>query len=120
MAIENNTAHLLVQEIEEKQLLVELIGQVNKDFRLSGLPFRLAEKAGAMEVVSKLRSILFNMMTNNFGDYLNLLYRVDVSEKKIKALKEIDPEKIANAVTQMVLEREWQKVWFKNKSRLRD
>jgi len=120
MPTNNNTALLLVQEIENKHLLVELIRQLNKDLILAGLRFQLAEGTKAKEVVSDLRSTLLGLITHNFGDYLNLLYRVDVSEKKLKSLKEIDPDKIATKVTQMVLEREWQKVWFKNKNRLRD
>jgi hypothetical protein len=112
-----NTALLLAQEIEEKHLLVELIRQLNKDAILAGVSFQMEEQAVPKKLVTELRSNLYRMISNNFGDYLNFLYRVDVSENKLKSLKEIDPEKIANAVTQLVLEREWQKVWFKNKNR---
>lgn len=112
-----NTALLLAQEIEEKHLLVELIRQLNKDAILAGVSFQMEEGSVPKKLVTELRSNLYRMISNNFGDYLNFLYRVDVSENKLKSMKEIDPEKIANAATQLVLEREWQKVWFKNKNR---
>ena len=120
MPTNNNTALLLVQEIETKHLLVELIRQLNKDLILAGLRFQVAEETTGKAVVSELGSFLLGLITHDFGDYLNFLYRVDVSENKLKSLKEINPDKIATAVTQMILEREWQKVWFKNKNRLRD
>lgn len=120
MATKNNTSLLLLEEIENKHLLIELIRQLNKDLKLAGLSLQLTEDIRAKELVSELRYILLGMITDNFGDYLNFLYRVDVSENNLKTLKEIDPEKIATAVTQMVLEREWQKVWFRNKNRLQD
>ena len=120
MPTNDNTALLLVQEIENKHLLVELIRQLNKDLILAGLHFQMPEETNAKEVVSELRSILLGLISNDFGDYLNFLYRVDVSENKLKSLNEITPDKIATKVTRMVLEREWQKVWFKNKNRLRD
>lgn len=118
MDINKDTSFLLLKEIENKQLLTELIHQLNKDFKLSGLDFQLAEEVEVKELVTELRLILLRMITDDFGDYLNFLYRVDVSENKLKSNKEIDPNKIATAVTQMVLEREWQKVWFKNRNRL--
>jgi hypothetical protein len=112
-----NDGLVLLQQIENKHLLTALIQQLNKDASLSGLSFQLKEKASAKEVVSELQSFLYGMISNDFGSYLNFLYRVDISEKKIKSIRETDPELIVQMVTQLVLEREWQKVWFKSKNR---
>lgn len=116
MSIINESGLVFLREIENKHLMVDLIRQLNKDSQLAGLDFELEEKAQAEEIIAKLQSYLLHIITNDFGTYLNLLYRVDLSEKKMKAIQETSPIKIAQAVTQMVLEREWQKVWFKNKN----
>lgn len=116
MSTMNQSGLVLLQEIESKHLISDLIRQLNKDSQLAGFDFELDEKALAEEIIAKLQSFLFHIITNDFGAYLNFLYRVDLSEKKIKVLRETDAEKVAQAVTQMVLEREWYKVWIKNKN----
>lgn len=55
-------------------------------------------------------------MKNDFQTYVNLLYRVDVSESKMRQIDDIEMEKIAQKVTSLILIREWQKVWFKNRN----
>ena len=116
MSTNNESGLVFLQEIEKKNLIADLIRQLNKDLQLAGLDFELEEKALAEEIIAKLQSFLLHIITNDFRAYLNFLYRVDLSEKKIKALRETNPEKIAQAVTQMVLEREWYKVWIKSKN----
>ena len=54
-------------------------------------------------------------MLDRFTDYLNVLYIVDVSEKSIKEIQAIDPIEIADQVSFLILKREYQKVWFRNK-----
>jgi len=54
-------------------------------------------------------------LQEKFNDYLNLLYIVDVSEEKIKQLDGSDAIQLSEQVTFLILKREWQKVWFKNK-----
>jgi len=112
-----NDGLVLLQQIENKHLLKALIRQLNKDVALSGLNFELKEEASAKEVVAELQSHLYSMISDDFGSYLNFLYRVDIPEKKIKSIDETDTGLIVQIVTQLVLEREWQKVWFKSKNR---
>ncbi len=56
---------------------------------------------------------MYNLIQEKFAEYLNLLYIVDVSEAKIKALDGSDMLKLSEQVTFLILQREWQKVWFK-------
>ena len=111
-----NDTLILLQQIESKHLLKALIIQLNKDASLAGLSFELKENASAKEVVTELQSLLYTLISGDFGSYLNFLYRVDLSEKKIKSIRETNTEVIVRIVTQLVLEREWQKVWFKSKN----
>ena len=62
-----------------------------------------------------LHETVYTLIEEKFADYLNLLYIIDVSEKKVKALDGSDPLELAEAVSFLILKREWQKVWFRNK-----
>jgi hypothetical protein len=44
-----------------------------------------------------------------------LLYIIDVSEIKVKALDGNDTVKLSEDITFLILQREWQKVWYKAK-----
>ncbi len=106
----------LLKEIENTRLLHELILQLNKDIALAGLDFKIVQKAAAQEIVAQLQSLLFECIKTDFDGYLNFLYRVDVSEHILRSLKESDPLMLSQKVTWIVLQREWQKVWFKSKN----
>ena len=62
-----------------------------------------------------LQETVYNLIQEKFADYLNLLYIVDVSEEKIKALNGEDVLKLSEEVSFLILKREWQKVWFRNR-----
>jgi L-lysine 2,3-aminomutase len=62
-----------------------------------------------------LRDTVFDLIQNKFSDYLNLLYIIDVSEEKIKGLSGTDTHELSEQVTFLILKREWQKVWYRNK-----
>ena len=62
-----------------------------------------------------LHETIFNLIQNKFSDYLNLLYIIDVSEIKVRGLDSNDAVKLSDDVTFLILQREWQKVWYKAK-----
>jgi hypothetical protein len=62
-----------------------------------------------------LHETIFKLIQEKFTDYLNLLYIIDVSEHKVRALDGFDILELSEKVTFMILQREWQKVWLKNK-----
>ncbi len=107
----------LLKEIKNKELLHKLIDQLNKDIELAGPGFRIAHKTDAKDIVKQLQSFLLECIKTDFDGYLNFLYRVDVSENLLNSLKESDPLVLSEKVTWIVLQREWQKVWFKSKNR---
>ena len=61
-----------------------------------------------------LHETVYKLIQEKFADYLNLLYIVDVSEIKVKQLDSSDMVKLSEDVTFLILQREWQKVWFKS------
>ena len=106
----------IFQEEGNKDLLIKLIQQLNKDFSLTGVNDSFEEDSSISALVVQLNIKIESLMKNNFQTYVNLLYRIDVPESKMREIDEIDIEKISQKVTSLILIREWQKVWFKNRN----
>jgi len=106
----------LINQIQKEDLLIKLILQINKDASLVGLDFCLSEKSTPNTIVNNLQKLLIDLINNNFSDYLNLLYRVDIPEKELIRLQSLEIEILTEKVAILILRKEWQKVWFKSKS----
>lgn len=117
MLNEREDSITLLKQIESKDLIIPLIRQINKDANLSGLDLDLAENLRPKQIVDQLYQIFQKLVTNNFDGLLNFLYRVDLSEPVLKSIQQRMPEKITEHLTVLVLKREWQKVYFRNKIR---
>lgn len=78
---------------------------VIKDFNLSNIK--------ASESFESFRKLLEQeveyLINHQFEKLLWILYRIDVSEKKVKEQLAIDPEHAASVITALILEREIQK-----------
>ena len=64
-----------------------------------------------------LHETIYQLIQEKFADYLNLLYIIDVPEKKVKQLDGSDVVQMSEQVSFLILLREWQKVWYKNQYR---
>ena len=104
----------LISEAEDLDLYSKLIKQINKDFLLANIDLDFEEDILPSSLKYMLHEVVFKLIQEKFADYLNLLYIVDVSEAKIKQLDGHDTLKLSEDVTFLILQREWQKVWFKN------
>lgn len=107
-----NTEELL-NSIAIENLTMQLIAQLNKDFQLANVVGSFNLKASPVQLKKELFSILLNLITNQYDDYLNLLYRIDVPESKLAKLKNDNLNTSMEEITYLVLKREYQKVWFK-------
>lgn len=106
---------LLLEEAEKEALYLKLIEQINKDFNLAneGIDFPMSISPSELKI--QLREKIYRMIQCKFAEYLNLLYIIDVSEDQIKKLDGSDLLILAENVAFLILKREWQKVWFRNK-----
>jgi hypothetical protein len=106
---------LLLQEAEKETLYINLIVQMNKDFNLAneGVDFPLSISPEELKI--QLHEKVYRLIQYKFAEYLNLLYIIDVSEEEIKKLDGSDLVILAEQVAFLILKREWQKVWFRNK-----
>jgi hypothetical protein len=104
----------LISKTEELELYSKLIIQINKDFLLANIDLDFDEAILPSSLKYLLHEVVFKLIQEKFAEYLNLLYIVDVSEEKIKTLDVCDTLKLSEQVTFLILQREWQKVWYKN------
>jgi len=105
----------LIENATQLNLYKSLVFQLNKDFILANIDLDLHEDILPSSLKLLLHEKVYNLIQNNFSSYLNLLYIIDVSEKKIKELDGSDALKLSENVAFLILIRVWQKVWFRNK-----
>ncbi|QKJ62268.1 hypothetical protein [Flavobacterium sp. M31R6] len=106
---------LLLQEAEKETLYVNLIVQLNKDFNLANEAVDFPISLSPDELKVQLHEKIYRLIQYKFAEYLNLLYIIDVSEEEVKKLDGSDLVILAEQVAFLILKREWQKVWFRNK-----
>jgi len=110
------TFESLIKEANQLNLYKKLIEQLNKDFLYANIDLIFDEAVSPLNLKNKLHETIYRLIQEKFPDYLNLLYIVDISEKKVKALDGRNILKLSEEVTFLILQREWQKVWFKNQN----
>ena len=104
----------LVAFSAQKQLYKLLLEQLEKDFIFSGVNLEIRKNCAPDKLVELLQLEIKKLILNDFTGYLNLLYRIDVSEKEIKATDGTDVDLLSQQVCFLILKREWQKVWIRS------
>ncbi|MCL6296204.1 hypothetical protein [Jejuia spongiicola] len=110
-----STFETLIEEANQFNLYNKLIKQLNKDFLLANIDLDFHEDVLPTSLKLLLHETIYKLIQEKFTEYLNLLYIIDVSEKQVKALDGNDTLKLSEEVSFLILKREWQKVWYKNK-----
>ena len=115
MFVQPKSSDLLLTEATSEQLYLKLIEQINKDFNLANEPIDFPLSTSPAELKIQLHEKIYRLIQNKFAEYLNLLYIIDVSEQQIQQLDGSDISELSHEVSFLILKREWQKVWFRNK-----
>ncbi len=110
------TFNELIANANTLNLYKKLILQLNKDLLYANIDLEFDEETLPSSLKLVLQETVYHLIQNKFSDYLNLLYQVDVSEKKIKQLDTDDLQNLSEEVTFLILQREWQKVWYRAKN----
>jgi hypothetical protein len=103
----------LISAISNNEMVVAMIHQLNKDFALCNLKKTFTPDLLPIELFTELNEELQGLYANQYDDYLNLLYRVDVSERDILRLKNSHSGQNSDQMAFLILKREYQKVWIK-------
>ena len=109
------TIDALISQAEEEHLYFKLIEQVNKDFALANESIDVPTSIFPFEFKNLVQEKIYKLIQYKFAEYLNLLYIIDVPEDQIKKLDGTDVVELSEQVAFLVIKREWQKVWFRNK-----
>ena len=104
----------LIVEANQKDLYKDLIKQLNKDLLYANIDMEFDDEVLPTSLKLILHETVYQLIQEKFSDYLNLLYIIDVSEKKVKDLDGSDMVKLSEQVTFLILQREWQKVWYRS------
>jgi hypothetical protein len=105
----------LITLANNENLYVKLVKQLNKDFLLANIDLNFNEDILPTSLKYILKDTVFKLMQEKFTEYLNVLYIIDVPEDKVKQLDGSDIVELSEQVTFLILQREWQKVWYRNK-----
>lgn len=103
------------KQLTQVTLFEQVKQQVIKDFNTVGLYPELTETTNPKAFYDELIRVIQYLVEQRFGDFLNLLYRIDISEIKIKALIAQAEENVIREITLLILQREYQKIWLKLK-----
>ncbi|PHR73582.1 MAG: hypothetical protein COA67_02305 [Lutibacter sp.] len=105
------TSFQFLSEIPENHLYIKLIEQLNKDFQMTGIDKEFSLDTTPKLLIIQLQGSIHKLISSNYSEYLNLMYRIDVSENQLKKIDVSDFEQ----VVYLILKREWQKVWIRSK-----
>ncbi|MDN3491948.1 hypothetical protein [Winogradskyella bathintestinalis] len=105
----------LITEAEGLELYKKLITQLNKDLLYANIDLEFDVETLPTSLKLILQENILHLINTKFSTYLNLLYIVDVSEAKIKEVDGEDALAMSENVTFFILQRIWQKVWYKAK-----
>lgn len=105
----------LVEQANHLELYSQLVLQLNKDLALANVNLEFASDVLPTSLKLLLHERIYEMVQTKFMDYLNLLYIVDISEEKIRELDGNDVLQMSENVTFLILKREWQKVYYRNR-----
>jgi len=108
------TTKAILIKSEELSLYKKLVIQLNKDFLRANILEVFREDILPNDLIIQLQETVSKLMNEQFSEYLNLLYIVDVSEEKIKEYSVDNSLNSYKQVVFLILSREWQKVWFRS------
>ena len=105
----------LLDSALSENLYHALIQQLNKDLLLTNLHFVVPENCKPAILLDELNRFVSELVNNDFDTFLNLLYRIDLSENILIKLPKDNQEEYISSISFLILKREWEKVWFRKK-----
>ena len=97
--------------------LIQSLSLFEKDFQLekSYLELESREDMAYDQAFLLIMRVVEDLMAKDFNRLINILYRIDVPEEKLKEALALSNDNPASVITKMILERELQKVATRKK-----
>ena len=105
----------LLKLSENQELYYNLVLQLEKDFTLANNPLNITSDIKSEELIKVLVEKIYFLMMEKFSEYLNVLYVIDIPEKEFQHIQVTDAVEVSGQVAFLILNREFQKVWLRNK-----
>ena len=112
MTLPKNSTEL-IKAIATYDIISALVQQLNKDFKLCNLKISYKTDLLPLELYKKLSRDIWVLFTMQYDDYLNLMYRIDISEAELLQIKNSNSDQISDQISFLILKRVYQKVWLK-------
>jgi hypothetical protein len=93
----------------------ELISSINKDLTVA-----LPENISFEEIHNLLSGYINLLIQKDFNKLLTMLYRIDVSEEKLKQMLESSDEEAGKVIAGLIIERQLQKIKSRQEFSQRD
>ncbi|MFY0599105.1 MAG: hypothetical protein JXR03_05505 [Cyclobacteriaceae bacterium] len=92
--------------MNESELALKSCELVGKDFEIE-----ISEDTSFEKLFSELNRVVKYKLDHDFSGLINVLYRIDIQENKLKEILErSNPTQISSLLTQAIIERQKQKV----------
>ena len=108
------TVSELMSVVSEDNLINSIIEQLNKDFHLCNLKIIYKRDMVVTSLFEKLVLDIDNLITNQYDGYLNLMYRMDISESALGQITMGNSTHVSEQISFLILKRAYQKVWLKS------
>ncbi|MBO3698283.1 hypothetical protein [Roseivirga sp. E12] len=97
--------------------LISSLRLFEKDFQLDKSYLNLEEQQGIAynQAFLMIMRVVEDLMTKDFNRLINVLYRIDVSEDRLKEALALSNDNPASVITKMILDRQLQKVETRKK-----
>ena len=97
--------------LEKYSDLVSLVcKQIQKDFYMEAMDLKEAEIVFLIDIYDALYPQITQLIQFDFNGVMRLLYRIDISEQKVKKQMDIMPDDTAKAICILIIKREIQKI----------
>ena len=111
------TVSELMLVVSKDNLINSIIQQLNKDFHLCNLNINYELDLTASLLFEKLVIDVHELFTDQYDDYLNLMYRMDISEQALLQIIDGNSTYVSEQISFLILKRAYQKVWLKSNFR---
>lgn len=89
----------------------KLIEQLDKDFRFTGISYDFNE-IEPKYLMNALVDVVEHLLSKEYATFLNLLYRIDIPESKVKPL---DGYTLEQSIAILIVQRQWLKIQLRMK-----
>ena len=107
----------LLPYLDRTEIIMQTVEQIKKDFDFHELQIQLHDynQNVYQKLSEQIEPFVLKLIENNYQQLLQLLYRIDVSEKAIsKSTADSNAISLSSEITKLIILRELQKVVIRN------